>query len=160
MNNQQNTMNNQQNITNEFELYYYFKLLYRFQFKRQKRTYSKRHCPICYNLIRKNNVVLNCTHNCCFSCFEKFLHKSYYSYEAPICFICRGEIHSLEVKQLEHKKAIQKLSLEEEPKKLLILYPNITRIPGRKVIYILLQYFFICFLIFHTFEFVKLSIRS
>ena len=153
-------MNNQQNTGNELEYNYYFNLLYSFQFKRHKRTYSKRHCPICYNLIKKNNVVLNCTHNCCFPCFEKFLHKSYYGHQLPICFICRNDIHSLEVKQLEHKKAIQSLTMSPETKKVVSYYPNLNRIPNSRVLYIILRYFFFCSLLCYTFEFIKVNFRS
>lgn len=60
---------------NELELSLLFNSVYTFTYKKQKRTFSRRHCPICYSYIRKNNVVLNCTHNCCFPLFLQIYRR-------------------------------------------------------------------------------------
>ena len=56
----------------------------------------------CFN--QKNNVVLNCTHNCCFKCFYKYITDSYNKHKIPKCFICRCDIDTLEIKDSEQKK--------------------------------------------------------
>ena len=88
----------EEEIYNDFQTDYYYNIIYNFNYKRLKRTYSKRHCPICFVLIKKNNVVLNCTHNCCFPCFYKYISNSYHKREIPKCFICRSDIDTLEIK--------------------------------------------------------------
>jgi len=154
-------MNNQYQIRNNLELTYIYNAIYSFKFKKHKRTFSKRHCPICYSYIRKNNVVLDCTHNCCFPCFEKFIKNSYNNRELPICFICRQDIISLEITQYEHMKVIQNLVLPtEEDQKVVTYYPNLNRIPNRRVLYIVLQYTLFCYLFFYMFELVKSNITS
>ncbi len=154
-------MNNQYQTGNDLELTYIYNAIYTFKFKKQKRTFSKRHCPICFSYIRKNNVVLNCTHNCCFPCFERFIKRSYNNHIMPICFICRQDIISLEVKQDEHMEKIQSLvyPLEEE-EKIVTYYPDLHRVPNRRILYLILQYTFFCYLFFYMFELVKTSVTS
>jgi hypothetical protein len=92
---------------NELELSLLFNSVYTFTYKKQKRTFSRRHCPICYSYIRKNNVVLNCTHNCCFPCFYKYIEGAYAKKDFPICFICRENIYQLDISNHEHIEKIQ-----------------------------------------------------
>ena len=154
-------MNNRYQTINDLEIDYIYKVLYNFKFKRHKRTYSKRHCPICFSYIKKNNVVLNCTHNFCFHCFDKFIVTIYKNHNIPICFICRQDIISLEVKQDEHMKKIQNLILSpEDDKKIMTYYPNLSRIPNKKVLYKILLYTFFFYLLLYTYEFVKGQLLS
>jgi|MDTE01.2.fsa_nt_gb hypothetical protein len=135
-----NNVNEEESYYN-FQTDYYYNIIYSFNYKRLKRTYSKRHCPICFALIKKNNVVLNCTHNCCFKCFYKYITDSYHKRKIPKCFICRCDIDTLEIKDSEQKKLVQDIILPFDSNNIQQYYPNVNRAPGRKPIIWLIQTF-------------------
>jgi hypothetical protein len=137
----------------DFQTDYYYNIIYSFNYKRLKRTYSKRHCPICFALIKKNNVVLNCTHNCCFQCFYKYITNSYFKREIPKCFICRCDIDTLEIKDSEQKKRIQNIIHPFDSNSIQLCYPNVNRAPSRKPIVWLIQTFLYLMCIFIVYDF-------
>ena len=138
----------------DFQTDYYYNIIYSFKYKRLKRTYSKRHCPICFALIKKNNVVLNCTHNCCFKCFYKYITDSYNKHKIPKCFICRCDIDTLEIKDSEQKKLIQDIILPFDSNRIQQYYPNVNRAPGRKPIIWLIQTFLYVVFMFMIYDFI------
>lgn len=139
------------NIHNELEIAYLFDTIYTFTYKKQKRTFSKRHCPICYSFIRKNNVVLNCTHNCCFDCFHIYIEKAYDCRDFPICFICRKDIHEIEITDEINKKKIQDIPYKHyyiEPKRAVFQYYNVGRIFVNRTTFVLIQWIFLIWLFY------------
>ena len=144
---------NEEESYNNFQINYYSNIIYNFNYKRLKRTYSKRHCPICFALIKKNNVVLNCTHNCCFKCFYKYITDSYNKRKIPKCFICRCDINTLEIKDSEQKKLIQNITLPFDTNNIQLYYPNVNRAPSRKPIIWLIKssLYLICMFILYEF---------
>lgn len=145
----------QRNIHNELEIAYLFDTIYTFTYKKQKRTFSKRHCPICYSYIRKNNVVLNCTHNCCFDCFHVYIEKAYDCKDFPICFICRKDIHEIEITDEINKKKIQDIPYKHyyiEPKRAVFQYYNVGRIFVNRSTFVLIQWIFLVWLFYAAYD--------
>lgn len=145
----------QRNNNNDLEVYYLFDTIYTFNYKKQKRTFSQRHCPICYSYIRKNNVVLNCTHNCCFECFHVYIQKAYECRDFPICFICRKNIDELEIQDEINKKKIQDIPYKKyyrEPKRALFHYHNVGHIFINKNTYVIIKWFLLFWLFYTAYD--------
>ena len=67
----------------------------------------------------------------------------------------------LEVKQDEHMEKIKSLVYPlEEDEKIVTYYPDLHRVPNRRILYLVLQYTFFCYLFFYMFELVKTSVTS
>ena len=146
----------------DFEILTIFNTIYTFTYKKQKRTYSKRHCPICYSYIRKNNVVLNCTHNCCFPCFYQYIYKAYEQREFPICFICRENINELDISNDENKQKIKDIRKFPyiEPTRVTFLYTNYRSYLFNRSIIVIIQTLFFIYILNYMYNLIKYYILS
>ena len=144
----------QRNYHDEIAMADLYNTIYTFTYKKQKRTYSQRHCPICYTYIKKNNVVLNCTHNCCFDCFYSYIEKAYICRDFPICFICRKDINQLDIKDEVKIKKIQDIRnfFYIEPKRIRFHYTNVGHIFINRNTFVLIQWFFLIWLFYAIYD--------
>ena len=146
----------EQFLNDNLELAHLFNVIYSFTYKKQKRTFSVRHCPICYCYIQKNNVILSCTHNCCFDCFYIYAKKSYESRIFPICFICRKNIDELEVNNEINKQKIKDIRrvIQFEPRVMVPRY-TIGYLFVHKKTALILQYLILFWIIYKVYENIK-----
>jgi hypothetical protein len=74
---------------------------------------SKMECPICMEHRRASDIIyLRCEHELCHSCFINYIGKC--GKKVPLCPICREQITSISVCDLEHFNSFVKKFVDDE----------------------------------------------